>query len=174
MSLYTVSALLLLDLDGKRVAGKYYQKGRWETEEKRSTFEKLLRKKAQVGGHVMMIEECVVVYKEMGDVTAFVIGKKDENELILDSVASALCESLAILLRNEVHKLTILENFDYVLLIIDELIDGGVIMQQDPTEIAKKVTSRGEGETGIGSGNSGGAEKTILKALQTAHDLLMS
>ena len=41
------------------------------------------------------------------------------------SVLQALFESMSVLLRNVIDKRTLLENFDYLLLCIDEIVDNG-------------------------------------------------
>eukprot|EP00899_Mesostigma_viride_P010853 jgi/Mesvir1/1976/Mv16603-RA.1 len=46
-------------------------------------------------------------------------------------------------LRNAVDKKTVLENLDLVLLALDELIDGGLILETEPAVIASRVAMRG-------------------------------
>eukprot|EP01089_Gocevia_fonbrunei_P018801 TRINITY_DN6463_c0_g1_i2.p1 TRINITY_DN6463_c0_g1~~TRINITY_DN6463_c0_g1_i2.p1 ORF type:complete len:166 (+),score=36.03 TRINITY_DN6463_c0_g1_i2:119-616(+) len=164
MALYCITSVLILDNDGRRLAGKYYT-DRYATEQQKKDFEQVLRKKAQPGGQILMIEDSIVTYRDLADVTIFVTGNKDENELVLESVVNTIADSLIILLRSEVHKISILENFDYVLLVIDETIDEGIIFETDTTAIVQRVANRGEEEAG--------AEQTIVKALKTAQDLLM-
>ena len=43
-----------------------------------------------------------------------------------------------ILLRNEVERRNILENLDLVLLIMDEIVDGGIVLETDPNNIANR------------------------------------
>ena len=51
--------------------------------------------------------------------------KNSENELIIFSALNAYYEAVCSLLRDYVDKRTILENLDYVILALDEVIDGG-------------------------------------------------
>ena len=48
---------------------------------------------------VTMFDEGIVFYKVIGDLMFYVTGSRDENELILSSVLTALYESVTLLLR---------------------------------------------------------------------------
>ena len=61
----------------------------------------------------------------------YVVGTQTENELILAHVLSALHESLTSLLRGPPDKRLLLDNFDTLLLSIDEMIDSGMILETD-------------------------------------------
>eukprot|EP01089_Gocevia_fonbrunei_P018802 TRINITY_DN6463_c0_g1_i5.p1 TRINITY_DN6463_c0_g1~~TRINITY_DN6463_c0_g1_i5.p1 ORF type:complete len:119 (+),score=15.70 TRINITY_DN6463_c0_g1_i5:119-475(+) len=110
MALYCITSVLILDNDGRRLAGKYYT-DRYATEQQKKDFEQVLRKKAQPGGQILMIEDSIVTYRDLADVTIFVTGNKDENELVLESVVNTIADSLIILLRSEVHKISIFRKF---------------------------------------------------------------
>eukprot|EP00887_Chlorella_sp_A99_P003613 scaffold7.g3613.t1 len=51
-------------------------------------------------------------------------------------------DSITLLLRNAVEKKTVLENLDLVLLAIDEICEGGVILETDASVVASRVTMR--------------------------------
>ena len=53
------------------------------------------------------------------------MGNADENELMLNSALSAFCDALQVLLRGQVERRAVLENFDLVMLCLDETIDDG-------------------------------------------------
>ena len=53
------------------------------------------------------------------------VGSQAENELILVHVLMALLEALNGALRTSPDKRTLLDNFDSLMLTVDELIDGG-------------------------------------------------
>jgi coatomer subunit zeta len=89
-----------------------------------------------------MVENVISLYRPSGDAFFYVNGPSDENELLLLSVLSGLYESLAIILRfvdlnnphlhslivllsGQIDKRMILENFDALLLTIDEMVDRG-------------------------------------------------
>ncbi|KAL6057155.1 Coatomer subunit zeta-2 [Balamuthia mandrillaris] len=162
-SLYTVKAIVVLDSDGKRICAKYYSK-EWETSEKQKQFEKSLWSKTQLHAEIVMFDGVIAVYKSSADVHFYVIGSVDENELILGSVLSALYEAIYALLHQVVDKRTVLENLDYVLLAIDELVDEGIILEADSQAIVSRVAMKGaEGDIPL-------AEQSISQALATARE----
>ena len=96
-----------------------------------------------------MFDDVIVTYKFIGDLMFYVIGHSDENEIVLSNVLVGFYDSISLLLRNAVEKKTVLENLDLVLLSMDEILEGGLILETDPTVIATRVTMRtGDGEAG--------------------------
>ena len=91
-----------------------------------------------------MLESIVAVYRSTEGVTYYLVGGMDENELLLASVLSAFMESLSTLLRyvkglpssnstrtdtyhdmiyrNKVDKRSLLENWETLLLTLDEML----------------------------------------------------
>jgi len=60
----------------------------------------------------------------------------------------------------------VLENLDLVLLTLDELIDGGIILETDASIIANRVSMRGaDGDTPL-------AEQSFTQALASAKEQL--
>mmetsp|Transcript_330 Transcript_330/g.667 ORF Transcript_330/g.667 Transcript_330/m.667 type:complete len:186 (+) Transcript_330:321-878(+) len=168
-----VKNMILLDSEGKRIAVKYYSQD-WPTVPAQSNFEKSLwnktsRTNARQEAEIVMFDNYIVVYKYVGDLMFYVTGSQDENELILYTVLQAFYESVSALLRQQVEKKTVLENLDLVLLAMDEIVDGGVILETDPQTIASRVTMRGaEGEAAAPSFT----EQSFTKALQNAKEQL--
>ncbi|KAK9868753.1 hypothetical protein WJX84_006598 [Apatococcus fuscideae] len=164
-----VSSMLLLDAEGKRIAVKYYTP-EWSTVPAQSTFEKSVFAKtsrttaARGEVDITLFDEVVVVFKFIGDLMFYIVGTQDENELILSQVLTGFCEAISLLLRGAVEKKTVLENLDLVLLAMDEIIDGGLILETDSTTIASRVTMRGaENETPL-------AEQTLSQAFASAKE----
>ncbi len=87
---------------------------------------------------IVMLDKQIAVYKLHGDVTIYVLGSHDNNELILAAALETIQDALEILLRGHVSRRALLENFDYVLLVIDETIDKGVLIETDAQVIATR------------------------------------
>ncbi|XP_058201713.1 coatomer subunit zeta-1-like [Rhododendron vialii] len=165
-----VKNILLLDSEGKRVAVKYYSDD-WPTNSARETFEKAVFTKTQktnarTEAEITMLESNIVVYKFMQDLHFFVTGGEDENEVILANVLQGFFDAVGLLLRGNVEKKEALENLDLILLCIDEIIDGGIVLETDANLIAGKVATH--------SLDSGAplSEQTISQALATAREHL--
>jgi hypothetical protein len=165
-----VKNVLLLDGEGKRVAVKYFSDD-WPSFTSKLAFEKSVftktqRTSARTEVEIGMFEGYVVVYKFISDVHFYVTGGEDENELILASVLQGFFDAVAILLRNNVEKRSVLENLDLVLLCLDEIVDGGIILETDANVIAGRVKMHGA------DADVPFAEQTISQALATAREHL--
>ncbi|XP_041027153.1 coatomer subunit zeta-2-like [Juglans microcarpa x Juglans regia] len=166
----SIKNILLLDSEGKRVAAKYYSDD-WSTNSAKEAFEKAvytktLKTNARTEAEIGMFENNIVVYKFAQDLHFFVTGGEDENELILATVLQGFFDAVGILLRGNVEKKEALENLDLILLCMDEIIDGGIILETDANIIAGKVASNS-----LDSGASL-SEQTISQALATAREHL--
>ncbi|KAE8812482.1 Coatomer subunit zeta-1 [Hordeum vulgare] len=164
----SVKNILLLDSEGKRVAVKYYTDD-WPVLSAKLAFEKSVFVKTQKASsgaeaEIVMFDGHIVVYKFVQDLHFFVSGGDEENELILASVLQGFADAIDIILRNNVDKRTALENLDLILLCLDEIVDGGIVLETEGSVIAEKVLAHGaEGATSI-------AEQTIVQALTTARE----
>ncbi|BAT98375.1 hypothetical protein VIGAN_09202500 [Vigna angularis var. angularis] len=140
-----IKNILLLDSEGKRVAVKYYSDD-WPTNNSKLAFEKFVFSKtvktnARTEAEVTLLENNIIIYKFVQDLHFFVTGGDDENELILASVLQGFFDAVTLLLRSNVDKREALENLDLILLCLDEIVDGGMILETNGTLIAEKVTS---------------------------------
>lgn len=107
-----------------------------------SLFTKTTRTNARGEAEILMMDDGLVVYRFIGDLMFYVVGDVDENEILLSDVLTGFCDSITLLLRNAVEKKTVLENLDLVLLAMDEITEGGLILETDPAVIATRVTMR--------------------------------
>ncbi|TDL16910.1 coatomer protein [Rickenella mellea] len=174
LSLYSVSAFLILDSDGNRVLAKYYRPKNHPLGESKNipsvkeqrTFEKgLWEKTKKAGGDIILYESQLAVYKHSTDLIFYILGNSDENELMLHAALSAFHDALQILLRNQVEKRAVLESFDLVMLCLDETIDDGVIVETDYATIASRVTRPRQDASDIVIN-----EQTIMNAYQTVKE----
>ncbi|CAH1448749.1 unnamed protein product [Lactuca virosa] len=166
----SVKNILLLDSEGLRVAVKYYTDD-WPTNSSKEAFEKSVFTKTQktnarTESEITMFENNIIIYKFAQDLHFFVTGGDEENELIISTVLQGFFDAVGLLLRGNVDKKEALENLDLILLCLDEIVDGGIILETDANVIAGKVASH--------SVDSGAplSEQTISQALATAREHL--
>jgi len=136
---------------------------------KQFEFENSLQKKiSQLDGQgeaeLLFMSTNMVVHKSINDLRLFIVAKSSENELIIVSILEALYDSLSALLRVPIEKQAVLENLDLTLLIIDEIIDNGLILETDANTIASRVAMVEEGT------DHTLAEQTISQAFATARE----
>ena len=157
-----IKAIVVLDGDGKRIVARYFGKDfASSTEElafEKKLFEKTMRTNAKNEAEIVMFDSLVSVYRNSSECWFYVVGSQWENELILVNALLALHEALSSALRTTPDKRSLLDNFDTLLLTIDELIDGGMIRESDAAAITNRVGMKGAegargGETGAPGAN---------------------
>jgi coatomer subunit zeta len=168
-----VKAIVVVNHEGKRICARYCDREEWPELELQRDFEKSMLTKVQSLGDasdsidVMEFRDYVAAYRQADDLFMFVVGAKDENELIMAEVLHALDETLHLMLRGQMYEEALLENLQGVLLVIDELVDQeGVILESQPTELAARAgqtSSSFMDQVPLG-------EQTLSQAIQTARD----
>ena len=134
-----------------------------------------------------MYENVIAVYKNAQDVYFYVLGNYDENELILLSALNCLYDALSRLLRcvkreyffhfffsthftlwyrAQLDKRTMLENLDFVLLAIDELVDDGVLLEADAAQLAQRVAMKSDSDVPL-------SEQTVSQAIRTGKEFFL-
>ncbi|XP_023868559.1 coatomer subunit zeta-1 [Salvelinus sp. IW2-2015] len=138
-SLYTVKAVFILDNDGNRLLSKYYDKELYPSMKEQKNFEKnVFNKTHKADNEIAFVEGMTIVYKCSIDL--FFSGAW----LMLMAVLNCLFESLGQILRKNVERRCLLDNMDGVFLVVDEIIDGGVILESDPQQVIQKVNYRAD------------------------------
>ncbi|XP_068274800.1 coatomer subunit zeta-2 isoform X2 [Nyctibius grandis] len=141
-SLYTVKALLILDSLGQRLLAKYYD-STFPTAAAQAAFEQSIFSKTQrAGGEIACLEGLTVVYRSSVDLFFYVVGGCQENELMLSAVLACLLDALGHLLRKEVEKRWLLDNMEGTFLVVDEIVDRGVILESDPQQVIQRLGLR--------------------------------
>ncbi|XP_029613747.1 coatomer subunit zeta-1 isoform X1 [Salmo trutta] len=145
-SLYTVKAVFILDNDGHRLLSKYYDTELYPSMKEQKNFENNVFNKTHKADtdEIAFVEGMTIVYKCSIDLFFYVVGSAQENELMLMAVLNCLFESLSQILRKNVERRCLLDNMDGVFLVVDEIIDGGVILESDPQQVIQKVNYRAD------------------------------
>lgn len=157
----TLDAILVLDGDGNRLAGKYYgtflkePQGEKTKEDLRSHFEKVLQQK--IAGIAARPDAAEVVTCQGrtavfcggsvgggggGDVRVVHIGPPGESELVLAHLCEGMYDALSHLMGGSTDRTMVLDNLELVFLLIDEHCDGGIILEVDGNKLASAVLLR--------------------------------
>ncbi|KAF6118086.1 COPI coat complex subunit zeta 1 [Phyllostomus discolor] len=185
-SLYTVKAILILDNDGDRLFAKYYDDTYPSVKEQKAFEKNIFNKTHRTDSEIALLEGLTVVYKSSIDLYFYVIGSSYENELMLMAVLNCLFDSLSQMLSSvrvlstlkmlswtsffmlerrkgkNVEKRALLENMEGLFLAVDEIVDGGVILESDPQQVVHRVALRGE-DVPL-------TEQTVSQVLQSAKE----
>lgn len=172
-----------MDNDGNRILAKYYDKNVFPTAKEQMAYEKnLFSKTHRANAEIIMLDGLTVVYKSNVDLFFYVMGGKQENELILLSVLNCLFDTISLILKKNVEKRALLDNLDVVMLAFDEICDGGweliivfstyfwifsffcrIILDADPSSVQKRVDLRND-ELPLG-------EQTVAQVTNALHGL---
>ena len=169
----SVKAVVVLDGNGKRLHAKYYAPELAAAAKQAALEQKLMQKKKDAGSgqmdaNVVLLDGTVSVFRTGHDGTGvFVVGSANENELVLAAVVDGLFEAICLLLPGSVDKRTILENLEYLFLLVDELVDGGIILEKDPRALASRVLMKGSS-----GAETPAAELTIGQAMGVVREQL--
>ena len=165
-SLYLIKAIVLLDSDGNRILGKYYD-DQFPTVKEQKAFEKnLFVKTHKANGEIIMLDGLTIVYRSSVDLFFYVLGATNANELLLVSLLNCFFESLSLVLRRNLEKKHLIEYMDSVILVLDEICDSGIIMETDPNVIIQRICLK-ETEVPLG-------EQTVFDVLKLARDQIKS
>uniref|UniRef100_A0A8C7IJE6 Coatomer subunit zeta n=1 Tax=Oncorhynchus kisutch TaxID=8019 RepID=A0A8C7IJE6_ONCKI len=143
-SLYTVKAVLILDNDGERLYAKYYDDTYPSVKEQKAFEKNIFSKTHRTDSEIALLEGLTVVYKSNIDLFFYVVGSSHENEVRSLAVLNCLFDSLSQMLRKNVERRALLENMEGLFLAVDEIVDGGVILESDPQQVVHRVALRGE------------------------------
>ena len=162
-SLYTIKGILILDNEGKRVWGKYYDPTILPSVKEQNSFEKSLFSKTETANsEILMLDGLTILYKNNVDLYFYVLGGPRENELVLLSVLNCVFDSISQIVRKDVEKRTVFENLEVILLAMDEICDGGIVLEANANEVVSRVARRND-EVSIG-------EQTVDQVIQTAKE----
>lgn len=126
-------------------------------------FEKnVFNKTSRAESEIAFLGGMTIVYKSSIDLLLYVVGSSSENELMLMSVLACLFDSLSHILRKNVEKRWLLENMDGAFLVLDEIVDGGVILESDPQQVIQKMNFRTD--------DAGLTEQSVAQVLQSAKE----
>eukprot|EP00906_Rhabdomonas_costata_P022974 RCo033084 len=91
-------------------------------------------------GDILLMENHTVLYRFDEEVYYYVIGGAEENEVVLFQVLCCFYDSLGQLLKHSVEKKSLLENYELIILVCDEMIDDGIILEINPQSIFNEVS----------------------------------
>lgn len=122
----------------------------------KAVFAKVARAPARGDPEVALLDDAVVVYRSLADLVFVAAGAAEESELLLAAALAAFADGVALLLRGAAEKKAALENLDLVLLALDEVVDGGLILETDAATVAARVAMRSADDDGAGPPLGGG------------------
>jgi coatomer subunit zeta len=174
-----VDAILVLDGDGNRLAGKYYgdflknKSNANEQNDLRLQFEKVVHTKISTigstriesGAEIVTVQNKTVVFcggmssnvNNPNDCIRIVhVGPNNESELVMAYLCEGMYDALSQLMGGSCDRTMVLDNLELVFLLIDEHCDGGIILEVDGHKLASAVLLRDDTDPANQNHPSGG------------------
>jgi len=88
---------------------------------------------------IMTVENYVAIFRVYVDMSIYILGNKDDNELVLASVLEVVNDCFDKVFKHSIERKSLINNMTAVILVIDELIDQGIVMTTDSQTILKRI-----------------------------------
>ena len=92
---------------------------------------------------IMTVENYVAIFRCYVDMSIYILGEKDDNEIILAMVLDTVHECFDKVFKHSIERKSLINNMTAVILVIDELIDQGIVMATDSQTILKRINIKG-------------------------------
>ena len=120
---------------------------------------------------IMNINDYFAVFRCYTDMTVYVVGDgKQDNELILASVLDTIHECFDKVFKHCIERKSLINNMTGVILVIDELIDQGLIMHLDHNTILQRISSKTEGSAESAGGQPSSGAGRLMSMFGGAKD----
>ena len=93
----------------------------------------------------MLVDNYVAIFRCYSDMTIFIIGHSEDNELILGQVLDCIHECFDRIFRKGIERRALIDDMSGDILVIDELLDQGIIMHLDPATILQRIDTHSKG-----------------------------
>lgn len=105
---------------------------------------------------IFEISDFLIISKISKEVAIFIGANQDDNVSVLANILEIFEESLSCLTKN-VSRKNLMENYQGLVILVDEMIDEGVVINTDAESLETKIFNKDlllAGETGMSSGGS--------------------
>lgn len=139
----TLKAIIILQTDGRRSLAQYYDDKLNPKQFERHLFAKTKAPKSK--DEILVLDGVLVVHKFITDSHFYVVGGRNENPLVLDTVLNCLVEVIDALSSSSMSSgNTVLSNLSRIILALDEICDGGLILEVDSNLVLQRITATNE------------------------------
>jgi hypothetical protein len=93
---------------------------------------------------IMTIDNYTAIFRCYVDMTIYILGDKEDNELVLGLVLDTIHDCFDTVFKRNIERKSLINNMTAVILVIDELIDQGIVMTVDHSTILKRINIKGQ------------------------------
>eukprot|EP00828_Plagiopyla_frontata_P049501 TRINITY_DN9897_c0_g1_i9.p2 TRINITY_DN9897_c0_g1~~TRINITY_DN9897_c0_g1_i9.p2 ORF type:complete len:206 (-),score=35.18 TRINITY_DN9897_c0_g1_i9:45-662(-) len=162
-NLTKIFGIAVLRKNGTRIYSQYYfnvhnpslkkvNEGNLESIEVQKQFEQKLQEKSNklLGSkslkptetEIFTYENFNILFKQINDILIFLIGDFNENEILLASLLDAIYQALNYFAVPEISCKTVIPNYENLVLVIDEMVDEGIIITTDYKQLLARATMK--------------------------------
>ncbi|KEG00791.1 coatomer subunit zeta, putative [Plasmodium vinckei vinckei] len=88
---------------------------------------------------ILVSNQYIILCLPINDIYIFIVGDENCNELVLYEVMKAIQDSLNNITNNNIGKKQLIDKLDSVFLLLDEIIDNGIIMETNSNIIVNRL-----------------------------------
>ncbi|KAL4471380.1 hypothetical protein ABPG74_008273 [Tetrahymena malaccensis] len=182
-SISKVFSIAVLRNDGSRIYSKYYnqcfpeyfstvKEGDLKDLNVQKAFEKNIFEKSRKLVNIKAMKPSdteifgygrfTILFKILSDVQIYIMADPDENEALLAAALKCLVDSMSSFSKEQINNKIVCENYEGLIIMIDEIIDQGIIVNIEPGIIISRqsmldcddVLAAGVGQTGQSQANT--------------------
>ena len=142
-----IKFIIILDNNGKLIYGKYFidkDQERQREFEKQLCFQVKNLNITQGELDIFNIDDYNVFVKIIGEIAYFIGVNEEDNECLGYNFCMIFENCLGSVINDNFDRKKIFDNLDKIMLIIDEMIDNGLIINTDPDSIQKLISLQDE------------------------------
>lgn len=139
-----INFFLILDNSGNRIYCKYYT-NELNTIEKQLEFEKKLCQITSTYSidksdlDIFIFDKYNILSRISGEAAIFIGQNESDNECLLEVIYNIFEEVLFNMIENSLTRESLLNNYDKVAMLIDEMINGGIVVNLDEKSLGLRV-----------------------------------
>ena len=100
----------------------------------------------------MIVDKYTAVFRCYSDMSIYILGHSDDNELVLGQVLDCIHEVFDRIFKGQFERKSLVANMSSVILVIDEVIDqGGIVMHTQPSVIHDRIKKQKQPSAGVAS-----------------------
>ena len=147
--------ILILDNNGKPIYTKYYN-GMDDTKQQRELEMKICQATSNLNVardeiDIFSINDYNIITKIYSDIAMFIGFNEEDNECLVYNFLSVFENVISNVLGNKITKEKFIDNYEQIVIIIDEMVNEGIVMNTDGESLEKILNLRGQA-TVSGSG----------------------
>lgn len=139
-----------MDSEGKRLFVRYFGNSSFFPSTKEQiAFERYVWEKTSKNpnGEILSVKSLSVLYKFYSDLLIFFVAAEHENEILVNCAFEAFCEVLESSHKDLLDKKAFLNDYDAAVVLLDEIVDRGVIVETDATTLKKRLDLMKKGQS---------------------------